>query len=126
MNRMFQKRPLLKTGVFGLLLLPFVILINSHSPDMCRVPKGYSSTIVAFEFASNITEVGEVMNLLEKDGAELGCEKTENSEERDYRRDVDMINYIDFGMMVIYGIFLFLFMANFGAISGDKLVAKMK
>lgn len=110
MNKIFTKRPLVKTGIFGFLLLPFLILINEFSPSIDKVPQGYSSSILAFEFASNQEELEEVLlPLTDKE-----------------KKDLDSLNYVDFGFMVIYGVFLFLFMARFGSLINSPLLSKFK
>ena len=108
MNQLFTERPLLKTGILGLLFLPFIILINAYSPPGEKIPEGYSSTILAFEFASNDEELVEVLGPLETNEIQ----------------DLNRMNYLDFGFMVIYGIFLFIFMARLGGITGSKLLLR--
>lgn len=110
MNKIFTERPLVKTGIFGLLLLPLLIVINELSPSGDKIPDGYSSAILAFEFVSNPEELNEVLSPLSM------AEK----------RDLDYLNYVDFGFMSIYGIFLFLLMARLGTLMNSSLLSKAK
>lgn len=110
MNQLFEYRPLLKTGILALLLLPFLYLINDLSPSPEKIPEGYSSSILAFEFVSNQKELQETIGPL-------------SAKERS---DMDKLNYVDFGFMTLYGIFLFLFMARFGSVTSGQLFAKAK
>ncbi len=110
MNQLFKNRPLIKTGILGFLLLPLVIAINSFSPAKDKIPEGYSSSILAFEFASNEAEVKEVLDPLTYD--EL--------------KDIDKLNYVDFGFMAMYGLFLFLFMSRLKDITGVEILEKAK
>lgn len=98
MNQLFSSRPFLKIGILGLLLLPFLFLIDLFSPEATKIPQGYSSSIVAFEFASSQSELEEVLGALTLQEV----------------LDMDRINYVDFGFMLIYGIFLFLFISRYG------------
>lgn len=106
MNQLFSKRPLLKTGVVGLLLLPLLIAINAFSPAQEKIPKGYTSSIIAFEFASNQEELKEVISPL-------------SAEEI---KDMDRLNFVDYGFMLLYGIFFFLFMSRFAVLRQSKLL----
>ena len=103
MNRLFVTRPLLKTGIVGLLLIPFLALINEFSPPKEVIPQGYSSSILAFEFATDYKEVVEVLDPLSREQIE----------------DLDRLNYVDFGFMMMYGIFLFLFMSRLSQVLED-------
>ncbi len=94
MKQYMALHPFVKTGVFALALLPFLVIINMLSPEGTKVPTGYSSSILAFEFATSYQEIQEVLSPLTT--AEI--------------RDLDMLNYVDFGFMVAYSTFLYLFM----------------
>ncbi len=72
-------------------LLPFVIAIQLKSPPKEKIPEGYSSQIIAFEFVTDTIELKEVLTPLTSQ--ELA--------------NVDAINYIDFGFMLAYNSFLF-------------------
>jgi len=110
MNQFIEQRPLFKTGIVGLLLLPLIIAINSFSPAKDKIPDGYSSSILAFEFASDKSELVEVLGPL-------------SGEEID---DLDKLNYVDFGFMAMYGLFLFLFMSGLKYITKVELLEKAK
>jgi hypothetical protein len=92
--------------LFGLMMIPFVVLMNSYSPPKEKIPQGYGSSILAFEFASNPGELDEVLKPL-------------TTEEI---KGLDRLNYIDFGFMILYGLFLFSFMKKLGDIYPDKLL----
>ncbi len=98
----------MKTGILGLLLVPFLLIINEFSPPAEKIPEGYSSTIVAFEFVSNEDELKEVLEPL-------------NSEEL---KNLDRLNYVDFGFMILYGIFWFLFVSTIGQIEENQWLKK--
>ena len=110
MNAIFDQKPLLKTGVFALLLLPCLILINSYSPPKEKIPEGYNSSILAFEFASDADEIKEVLGPL-------------TQEERD---DLDRLNYVDFGFMLLYGVFLYLFVVQLSELNGDEALSRIR
>lgn len=110
MNQLFNNRPLIKTGILGFLLLPLLIAINSFSPAKEKIPEGYNSSILAFEFASNEAEIKEVLDPLTY--GEL--------------KDMDKLNYVDFGFMAMYGLFLFLFMARLKEITKVEILEKAK
>ena len=80
-------------GIFGLGLIPFVIAMNILSPSTEKIPKGYGSSIVALEFVSNGEQLNQVLSPL--DPGDLS--------------NLDKINFIDFGFMLYYSFFLFLF-----------------
>lgn len=96
-------KPYKKVGLIGLLLLPFTIILMMLGPSSDKVPDGYNSAIVAFEFASNEKEVDQLFEKLSKDEVE----------------QLDLINYIDFPFMVTYGTLLFLFMGKLAEVTGQ-------
>ena len=73
-------KPYKKVGLFGLLLLPFTIILMMLGPSPEKIPDGYNSAIVAFEFASDEREVNELFDQLSEKEIE----------------QIDLINYIDF------------------------------
>ena len=110
MKSMKLVRPLLKIGLFGLGLLPFMYLMNHFSPPPAKAPVEYGSVILAFEFASNEEELKEVL---------MPLSETE-------RLNIDRVNYVDFGFMIFYGLFLYLFLSRSSLLSGSSLLAKSK
>lgn len=80
-------------GMLALLMLPFILWMNSLAPDKSKIPQGYSSTIIAFELINNQTELEEVLTPL-------------TSEEMS---NLDRLNYVDFGFMIVYSLFMSLF-----------------
>jgi len=75
-----------------------------------QYPEGYSSAIIAFEFASDPTELHEV----------LGDLTTQE------RASLDKINYVDFGFMILYGMFLFLLMSRLSTLYPSGLLARLR
>ena len=110
MASFFSERPLIKVAAIGLILLPFLYIFNSLSPPPEKAPKGYSSTIIAFEMASNKKELEEVL-------APLSSEEITN---------LDKLNYVDFGFMVTYGLFLFVFMSKFFELTDNPSLIKAR
>ena len=110
MNQLFKDRPLAKTAILGLILLPFLFLMNEYSPPQEKIPEGYSSSILAFEFASDEAELNEVLGTLTM--SEM--------------KDLDRLNYVDFGFMIIYGLFLFTFLSVFSGLIDSALLSKVK
>ncbi len=93
MTAYLTTHPFAKIGVFALLLIPFLLLINAFSPPPELLPESYSSTILALEFVTSPEEVKAILN-------PLSVEQV---------KDLDTINYIDFGFMLFYSVFLLLF-----------------
>lgn len=110
MSGFIASRPLFKIGLLALLTLPFLFLINHYSPSKEKVPSGYSSSILAFEFASTKAEVAQVLDPLSK--LEI--------------KNLDKLNYVDFGFMLIYGAFLFFFMTSLGGLLNNDLTLKAR
>ena len=110
MQRLFEMRPLVKTAILGLLLLPFIILMDDYSPSVDKIPEGYSSSILAFEFASNQSELKEVLAPLSQNEI----------------RDMDRLNYVDFGFMIVYGLFLFAFTSRLSDVTRSSILKKLR
>lgn len=106
MKELIASRPYRRTILCGILMIPFVVLMNSYSPPKEKIPQGYGSSILAFEFASDKGEADEVFQPLTT-GEVAG---------------LDRINYIDFGFMIMYGLFLFTFMSQSGELFGSTLL----
>jgi len=94
MNTYFKTHPFGKIGLLGIPLLIFMILMELFFPK--TNPDGYQSFIVAFEFA----ETPEQIHLLF------------NGFTAETFRNINIGNYIDFGFMVTYTLFLVLFFKN--------------
>jgi hypothetical protein len=84
----FSKYPFAPTGLFIFPILTLVICMEIYLPS--DAPEGYKSFIVAFEFAKTPVEI---QNLF----ADLSPETIKN---------IDKANYIDFGFMLAYSLFL--------------------
>lgn len=98
--------PFAKIGVFALLLLPFLYLLNEFSPPLDKVPSGFSSAILAFEFVSNPQELKEVLGPLT--AKEIS--------------DLDKLNYVDFGFMLLYSSLLYLFIKKCFNLFGQSII----
>lgn len=94
----------------GLLLLPFMTIMNGYSPPKDKIPEGYSSHILAFEFASNTKELEEAITPLTD--KEIG--------------DLDKLNYVDFGFMLFYGLLLFLFITKLAQVTNTSWPLKAR
>lgn len=73
-----------------LALTAIMIWMNAYQPPQDLAPEGYGSTILAFEFATSKAELDEVLDPL-------------SAQQLD---GLDMVNYIDFGYMIAYSLFL--------------------
>jgi len=91
MNKYFKTHPFAKIGLLGIPMLLFIILMEIYFPK--TNPDGYQSFIVAFEFA----ETPEQIHLLF------------NGFTAETFRNINIGNYIDFGFMITYTLFLALF-----------------
>jgi hypothetical protein len=90
LNEIRQSRPLIISTILGLLLIPVLGMINSYSPPVTLAPEGYNSVILAFEFVSDLEELGQVLSPLSL--AEINS--------------LDKLNKVDFAFMILYGVFL--------------------
>ena len=93
-----KNRPLINASFVALLLIPFLYILNSYSPPPEKAPLGYNSTIIAFEMVSNENELKEVLEPLTQDEV----------------KGLDKLNYVDFGFMLTYGFFLWLYATLLG------------
>ena len=87
-NYYFKKHPFAITGLFAIPLLVFIGLMGDYFP--LKTPEGYQSFIVAFEFAQTIQDINVLFSSL----SEIEIQK------------IDIGNYIDFGFMLTYSLFL--------------------
>lgn len=87
-------KPYLLVGLFIFPLLVGVYLISFFSPDASLAPTPYSSSIIAFEFATNYNELKQVFDPLSQQ--EIS--------------NLDKVNFVDFGFMICYSLFLFCFL----------------
>ncbi len=88
MNGYFKTHPLAKTGLIGVLLLLFVVVMGMF------FPKGafnkYDSFILAFEFAKTPDDIKLIFNGLTSETI----------------RNIDIGNYVDYGFMLAYSTLL--------------------
>lgn len=87
-------KPYLLIGLYIFPLLVGVYLINHFSPNPALAPAPYSSTIIAFEFATSLTDLDKTLGPLSP--TEI--------------KNLDNVNYVDFGFMVVYCLCLFSFL----------------
>lgn len=91
MKKYFNTYPYAKIGLLAVPLTVLTVLMEFYFPEF--KPEGYPNFIVAFEFAKSLKDLNLLFSLL----APVEIEK------------IDIGNYIDFGYMVVYSLFLFLF-----------------
>ncbi len=105
MKDFFKARPFAKIGLLVIPLLLFTLAMEKYFPK--NAPDGYESFIVAFEFANTPEQIHMLLNGLDS--------KT--------IRKINIGNYIDFGFMLTYSLFLFLFFKKGIGIFGKKWLA---
>lgn len=88
MKNYFSKYPFAQTGLFILPILTLVICMEFYLPS--DPPEGYKSFIVAFEFAKTPAEIRTLFEGLSPQTID----------------NIDKANYIDFGFMLAYSLFL--------------------
>ncbi len=87
-------KPYLLIGLYLFPLLFGVYLINHFSPSPTLAQTPYSSTIIAFEFATSHTDIENALGTLSL----LDI------------KNLDKLNYVDFGFMFVYCLCLFSFL----------------
>ncbi len=87
----FETYPIAKAGFFAFPLLIFIILMESYYPIVA--PDGYKSFIIAFEFANTPEQIHTLLSGLSSATLDR----------------IDLGNYIDFGFMLTYVLFLIIF-----------------
>lgn len=90
-NKYFTTHPFAKVGLLAIPLLIFMIVMEIFFPK--TNPEGYQSFIVAFEFAKTPEQIHVLFNGFTAETF----------------RNIDIGNYIDFGFMVTYNLFLIVF-----------------
>jgi len=90
-NKYFQTHPFSKIGLLAIPMLALVIIMEFYFPKVN--PEGFQSFIVAFEFAKTPNQIHQLLN-------ELDANTLKN---------INIGNYIDFGFMIAYTLFLVLF-----------------
>ena len=91
MKNYFLNHPFAKLGIFAIPLLIFMILMEVYFPK--TNPKGYQSFIIAFEFANTPEQIHQLFKGFTTD----------------IFRNINIGNYIEYGFMVTYTLFLVLF-----------------
>ena len=88
MKKYFNKHPFAPTGLFIFPILVLVFFMEFYLPS--DAPEGYKSFIVAFEFAKTPLEIQTLFTGLSSETI----------------KNIDKANYIDFGFMLAYSLFL--------------------
>lgn len=107
----------------GLVMMIFASIIMVISPPPSKEDGAHSSQIVAFEFVDNKMELGNFFIQL-CEGETKGMTPEEHCKSR--KKSIDLVNYLDFGMMIFYGLFLFLFTETLGQINGLDFLGRAK
>jgi len=91
MKNFFKIRPFAKLGIIAIPLLIFMVLMENYFPK--TYPEGFQSFIIAFEFAKTPEQIHQLFNGFTADTF----------------RNINIGNYIDYGFMFTYTLFLVLF-----------------
>ena len=106
-----------KVGLLGLVLTLIATVIIVVSPPPSQQPGAHSSQIVTFEFVDTPEELRLFHSQL-CESEEVSCATR--------KQQIDLVNYIDFGMMIVYGLFLFFFTKRLSEQTADPLLANAK
>lgn len=88
MKNYFSKHPFAPAGLIIFPILALIISMEFYLPS--KTPEGYKSFIVAFEFAKTPEEIKNLFSGLSPESIQ----------------NIDTANYIDFGFMLAYSLFL--------------------
>jgi len=102
MKQYFKKHPFAKIGILAIPMLIFTVLMDIFFPK--TNPDGFQSFIIAFEFAKTPEQIHQLFSGFT---AETFA-------------DINIGNYIDFGFMLTYTLFLVLFFKNAAKIFNKK------
>lgn len=107
LSQRFQNKPYFKIGFFAIPLFIFVVLLNKYSPEVSQAHAPYSSVIVAFEFVETPEQLKEIFFPLQvpKDIINL-----------------DILNKIDFGFMILYTLFLWCFIFKTKVLESKSII----
>lgn len=104
MKNYFKTHPFAKSGLLAIPIVALTVLMENYFPEF--KPEGYPNFIVAFEFAKSLQD----LNLLFSSLSPIEIEK------------IDAGNYLDFGFMVFYCLFLLLFFKKAYKIFGSRFL----
>ncbi|MGM0621827.1 MAG: hypothetical protein ACQETJ_12325 [Bacteroidota bacterium] len=104
MKNYFKTHPYAKAGLLAIPIILLMVAMENFFPDFS--PDGFPNFIVAFEFANTLQD----LNLLLSSLSPMEMEK------------IDKGNYIDFGFMITYCLFLFLFFRKAYKIHGSRFL----
>lgn len=104
MNSYFNRHPYAKIGLLAIPVVVLIVLMGFYFPEF--KPEGFPNFIVAFEFAKSLNDLDLLLSPLSP--AEI--------------EKIDIGNYIDFGYMVIYSLFLLLFFRKTWKIYGNRFL----
>ena len=104
-----MNRPFIKAGIVGLLVIVMSIVLLAVFPSKAvRLPDGFFTPIIAFEFIETKAEVFQLF--VATDGSVRGS----------MIHAMDLGNRLDYIYMCLYSLFLLLFAVKCGQISGKK------
>lgn len=104
MKKYFNTHPYAKIGLLAIPVVLLTVLMGFYFPEF--KPEGYPNFIVAFEFAKSLQDLNQLFSPL----APVDIDK------------IDIGNYIDFGYMVVYSLFLLLFFRKAWKIHGRRFL----
>ncbi len=104
-----MNRPFMKVGYVGLMvILMSIILLNIFPSKAPKLPEGFFTPIIAFEFIQTKAEVFQMFV------------HTDGSVRQDMVAAMDLGNRLDYIYMVLYSLFLFLFCLKCAKLSEKK------
>lgn len=102
-----KNKPYFYIGLFAIPLFIFVVLLNKYSPEVSKAHEPYSSVIIAFEFVESPEQLKEIFFAL--------------NVPKDIE-DLDTLNKIDFGFMIIYTLFLVCFIIKTKMLASKSII----
>lgn len=104
-----MNKPFIKTGIVGLLVLAMSVVLLAVFPAKApRMPDGFFTPIIAFEFIETTAEVFQMFVT------------TDATVRQEIVNAMDLGNRLDFIYMCLYSLFLLLFSVKCAEISGNK------
>jgi hypothetical protein len=106
---MIMNKPFFKTGIVGLLVLVMSVVLLAVFPSKApRMPDGFFTPIIAFEFIETNAEVFQMFV------------STDATIRQEIVNAMDLGNRLDYIYMCLYSLFLLLFSVTCAKISGKK------
>jgi hypothetical protein len=104
-----KSHPFFYIGLLGIILIAFGLILPGFFPKEAKMPKGFNSPIIYFEFIKTPDEVKDFFGV--SDSGEF---------DRELAVKMDLGNKIDFGFMLVYSAFLFFLFLKLAKISNKK------